>query len=132
MSELARRREEQLRGAQDTRLTNRTLVVGNLARWNAEGKATVPFDEFQFTEFQTLTTAVLETLDPDIILSPLMGDDFDVLDVASHLAELGFKGRYRAITDDMPNVQMIREEVLTQAPGLDFDLLMMLPDRRDG
>jgi len=103
----------------------RTLVIGNLARWNAEGRVTVSFDQVRFTELQGLTESTLQVTAPDIVLSPLVGDDFDVLEVAARLSELGYKGRYRVITHKLPNADMIRSEVRDHAPELDFDLLSM-------
>lgn len=60
-----------------------------------------------------------------IVLSPLVGDDFDVVDVAHRLLSLGFRGRYRAISEELPDAELIREEIRCFAPELDFDLLLM-------
>lgn len=112
--------------------TGHTLVIGNISRWNAEGRVTVSFDQVRFTEMQGLTEDILQCAAPDIILSPLVGDDFDVMEVATRLSELGYKGRYRAISQDVPNIDMIRNEVRTHAPELDFDLLPMSKVANDG
>lgn len=110
---------------------NQTLVIGNLSRWKSEGRNTVALPEFQFAEFGALSSDMLESLSPDIVLSPLMGDDFDVLDVAQRLLDFGFEGRYRVIAECIPNIEMIRTEVNHHAPGLDFDLLIMPPASND-
>jgi hypothetical protein len=104
---------------------DRTLVVGNLARWQSEGRMTDALDEFHFVGFDELTPKVIDAFQPDIILSPLFDDDFDVMDVATTLINMGFEGRYRAITDALPNAGIVRCEVRNHAPGLDFDLLIM-------
>lgn len=111
---------------------NQTLVIGNLARWKSQGRITVASTEFRFAEFSELTPEILQTFAPDIVLSPLMGDDFDVLDIAVKLLDLGFEGRYRVISDDLPNMGMIKKEVRHHAPGLDFDLLTMPQASNDG
>lgn len=67
-----------------------------------------------------------------MVLSPLVADGFDVIDIAIRLAELKYTGRYRAIAEDLPNGNMIRKEVRAHAPDLDFDLLMMSPIANDG
>jgi len=41
------------------------------------------------------------------------------------LIELRYQGRYRAIAEDLPDADLIRKEVQTFAPQLDFDLLLM-------
>ncbi|PXW70321.1 hypothetical protein C7964_102206 [Loktanella sp. PT4BL] len=109
------------------KLADRTLVIGNLARWSAEGRMVVPFEDVHFIDLCNLTEELLEAFDPDLILSPLFAGGFDVLDVAQRLVALGYQGRYRAISDNMPDVAMILKEVRTQAEGLDFDLLSLPP-----
>jgi hypothetical protein len=111
---------------------NQTLVIGNLTRWKSEGRITVALSDFQFAEFGALTSDMLKSLAPEIVLSPLMGDDFDVLDVALKLLDLGFEGRYRVVAERVPNTQMILTEVRNHAPGLDFDLLLMPKASNDG
>ena len=132
LSILARQADKQAVATEKVLLADRTLVIGNLARWSAEGRATAAFDVYQYTEFAMLTRELLDRIDPAIILSPLVGDDFDVLEIATQLAKLGYKGRYRAITTDMPNAEMVRAEVRSHTPDLDFDLLVVPPIANDG
>lgn len=103
----------------------RTLIIGDLDRWVAAGRETVPFENFQFCKLEKLTTDVLRDFAPDMVLSPLMGDTFDVLTVAAHLRRLGYKGCYRAISMHMPDADVVCAEVAEIAPALDFDLLLM-------
>lgn len=106
-------------------LSRNTLVVGDLARWEAEGRMTPPLDDFQFVEIKSLTAEVVQDMEPEIILSPLVADDFDAVDVAAKLIELQYNGKYRAISDDLPDADLIRSEIRSFAPQLDFDLLLM-------
>ena len=78
-----------------------------------------------FVGISDLTARTLCETGASIILSPLVGDDFDVVDVAHTLKLLGFRGRYRAISEDLPDAELIREEIRAFAPDLDFDLLLM-------
>ncbi|MGJ8622403.1 MAG: hypothetical protein ACSHW1_06455 [Yoonia sp.] len=100
-----------------------TLVVGDIARWTEDGRDTGSFGHFHFVKIQDLSEDTLAALLPEVILSPLIADGFDVLDLAVHLRRLGFRGRYRAIATNIPNPAMIRAEVRELAPELDFDLL---------
>ena len=106
-------------------LASNTLVIGDLARWKAQGRVVPPLDGFQFVDIDALNANVVNEKQPDIILSPLVADDFDAVDVAVKLIELRFRGRYRAIADDLPDADLIRNEVRNFAPQLDFDLLLM-------
>lgn len=90
-----------------------------------------PLEGFQFVDISELNADLLSQGAPDIILSPLLADDFDAVDVAAKLIELNFRGRYRAISDDLPNADIIRREVCNFAPQLDFDLLLMPPLAED-
>lgn len=113
--------------APELALADRILVIGNLARWSAEGRKVVPLDDVQYIDLCSLTAELLDAFDPDLVLSPLFGGGFDVIDVAERLAALGFQGRYRVVTETMPDLAMIRKEVRAQAEGLDFDLLALPP-----
>ncbi|WP_341366074.1 hypothetical protein [Yoonia sp. BS5-3] len=104
-------------------LSAKTLVVGDLARWEAEGRMSTPPTDFEFVEIKSLTAEVVDQVDPDIILSPLVADDFDAVDVAAKLRDLQFDGKYRAISDVLPDADLIRKEIRAFAPQLDFDLL---------
>ena len=127
MGKTAQVRDAQKSVNQETSPAHKTLVVGNIARWTAEGRAAVPHDDVRYYELDEVTEDTLNDLTPTIILSPLMGDNFDVLDIAARLNELGFQGQYRAITESIPDREMIRNEVKAHAPDLDFDLLMIPP-----
>lgn len=107
---------------------NRTLVVGDMARWNATRQIDRPSQHVRFISLELLTAEMVEGFAPDLVLSPLFAGAFDALDVARRLSEIGFTGRYRAITDSMPNIDMIRREVIEHSRGLDFDILALVPD----
>jgi hypothetical protein len=68
---------------------------------------------------------VLQGQKPDIILSPLVSEDFDAVDVAGVLSALAYDGPYRAVTDTLPDPEIIRKKVRNHAPYLDFDLVVL-------
>ena len=108
------------------------LVVGNLRQWQRDGRLLPELHDFHFSEFDQLTAALLDDIAPDVILSALMGAEFDAVDLARCLAGLRFRGRYRALTTRLPNPETVRAEVQAVAPALDFDLFMLDPKRRNG
>lgn len=62
---------------------------------------------------------------PGLILSPLVTPVFDAVDLARHLRQRGFQGRYLALVDKLPSANLIRREVEAQAPGLNFDVVVL-------
>ena len=46
-----------------------TLVIGDLARWKAQGRIVPPLDGFQFVDIDELNADVVNEKEPDIILS---------------------------------------------------------------
>ncbi|MFQ1702614.1 hypothetical protein ACJ5NV_18680 [Loktanella agnita] len=111
-------------------LSKNTLVIGDLARWKAQGRALEPLDGLQFIDASDLNDDLLNRNEPEIILSPLVAGHFDALDIAMKLDMLGFTGRYRVVADNLPDAALIRAEVCDLAPELDFDLLLMSDEAR--
>ena len=105
--------------------SDRALVIGDIARWSGAGRATIAFGDFAFCNLAGLRCDILRDFNPDIVLSPLIGDDFDVIEVAIILRRLGYKGLYRSISPHVPLTAIIRAEVARVAPDLDFDLLVL-------
>jgi hypothetical protein len=101
------------------------LVIGNLQSWQRDGRSVPALEGFRFAGFDELTADLLDGVLPDLVLSPLMGESFDALDVAQRLDALGYRGRYRALTNPLPEPDAIRSEVRAVAPGLDFELFVM-------
>lgn len=62
---------------------------------------------------------------PVLVLSPLVTPAFDAIDLAQILSENGYRGRYLALTDRLPNPALIRREVAAQAPAISFDVVIL-------
>lgn len=106
-------------------LIRKTLVVGDLARWTAQGRIDASLTEFLFVDIATLSADLVNEIQPDIVLSPLIANNFDAVDVAMRLVDLQFQGKYRAIASDLPDASMICKEIRSFAAKLDFDLLLL-------
>lgn len=104
------------------------LVTANLARWRRKGRRLPTLAGFAFIEPEAIAAATLKEV--DLVLSALMDDGFDALDVARRLAKAGFRGRYRAVTVPLPDPGAVLAEVRAEAPGLDFDLFILIPQAR--
>jgi hypothetical protein len=103
------------------------LVIGNLRTWEREGRPVPDLDGFRFASFAELDEQHLTDPVPDVVFSALMGESFDAVDVARRLAELGYAGRYRALSNAVPSSDTIRDEIRDVAPDLDFDLFLLRP-----
>ncbi len=80
-------------------------------------------DHFSFLPIDQVDAALIQTLQPDIVLSPLLTGGFDCIDLAQILAEAGFQGAYRAVAPDLPSPFVIQREIRALCPMLDFDLV---------
>lgn len=105
--------------------SKRTLVIGDMARWKTQGRNLPNMDGLRYIDLSALNSDVIKEEDPDIILSPLVSDDFDAVDVAGLLSDLAYNGPYRALTNDLPNTELIKSEVRHHAPQIDFDLVVL-------
>ena len=107
------------------------LVIGPLKLTGGGGPAILRQQGYRFAEFEDLEAGLLLDAMPDMVVSPLIGQDFDAMDVARRLAQLGYRGPYRALTAPLPRPGLVKAEVMADAPGLDFDLVVVShePDR---
>ena len=81
--------------------------------------------EYAFVDLDDLHNQTIVDQAPDLVLSPLVTPAFDAIDVAKRLSDTKFEGRYCAVANDVPNVDIIRREVKSIAPKLSFDLLIL-------
>lgn len=102
----------------------RVLAVGPApAGRERDGVRTLPGT--RFVDFDELTPELLELHQPDVVLSPLVTQGFDCVELAHRLVNGGFGGRYRAFAGDLPRPDLVTREIRTSFPGLDFDLLVV-------
>ncbi len=105
----------------------RILVIGPsyqtdrfLIGWHISPRAQRPF--------HALAPQLLADLRPEVVLSPLLAPDFDILDVADRLIKIGFGGRLVAVTGSLPDAAAVQNEVRLHCDGFQFDLLELVPD----
>ena len=106
-------------------LSAHTLVIGDLARWTAEGRIDASLDAFRFVDISTLSAELASNAQPGVILSPLIANEFDAIDVAMLLVNSRFRGKYIVVTEGVPDPALILSEVKTAAGELDFDLIQL-------
>ena len=62
---------------------------------------------------------------PGLVISPLETGYFDAIDLIRRLSRLGYRGRYLALAGSEPDIALIRREVQSHAPRLNFDVVAM-------
>jgi len=103
------------------------LVVGNIDQWISSGRDLPDIAQTEFCAYSNLSADLLAHLRPDIILCPLLCEQFDILDLVRVLDSLNYAGRIRAMSPPMPNPDIILREVQLEYPKLDFDLIEVRP-----
>jgi len=103
------------------------LVVGDITLWKSSGRDLPQIAQAEFCSFADLTNELIDRLQPEIILSPLVSEQFDVLDLVVALDGMNYDGRIRALTPPLPNKEIILREVGILCPSLDFDILEVHP-----
>lgn len=107
-----------------------TLVLGDLQYWMARGRALPDLKGFRFADVDSLGEDLLQVARPSIILSPLRVRDKDAFDIARHLVGLGYTGTYRVLAQGLPKPELVRQDIRTVAPGLDFAIIN-IPDAEE-
>ncbi|MDO6589525.1 hypothetical protein DS901_07045 [Loktanella sp. D2R18] len=103
----------------------KTIVIGDVARWQAQGMNVAPMDGLRFVAIDAICADTLVEFAPETIFSPLIADTFDALEVAQFLATSAYSGRYCAISDPLPDREGVIAEISKHAPGIWFDIFVV-------
>ena len=87
----------------------------------AEGQTPV------FLGYDRLDRDLIRKIAPERVLSWLFCNDYDAYDVAFLLTTSGFRGKYRAIADSLPEPAAVTREIRGCFPGLDFRVVCPAP-----
>ena len=101
------------------------LAVGEIGLWRETGRLLHGTSDLAYSEFSELCPELFETIAPDVVLSPMVTRSFDCLDLAQFLHSIDFYGRYRIVSQAMPNPRLILSEIAALCPGLDVDLIIL-------
>lgn len=84
------------------------------------------------TSYRALNIDLIARHDPHLVIAPLVGPGFDILDVGAQLLRSGFTGSLRALTAPLPNLAAVRAEVKGHFADLDVDLVVVSPPAETG
>lgn len=77
------------------------------------------------TRYAMLDAAMIARVAPDCIAAPLMGDGFDIMELAQFLSGLGYANRLCILAPPLPNPGLILREVSAVAAALHPTLVMV-------
>lgn len=112
----------------DNKLT--ILVVGNIEQY-LSAKPNLPFcRDTIYCVIDDLTSAFLDQHQPNVVLSPLVTSQHDIVELAIVLGKLNYTGLFRAIVAPLPNSDVIFNEIKFECPALDFELITVRPNSK--
>lgn len=80
-----------------------------------------------YVPWPRLSPALMGTLAPDTVLSPLMNSRFDSLEAAAWLASLNYDGRLVVVVDrTLPDTQLVQREISAAGRGLRVEILVCI------
>jgi hypothetical protein len=103
------------------------LVIGAMSEWAPEEAERPAGSRIVFADYAEISAELIERVAPAMIVSSVIAATFDAFDLAQDLQELGYAGPYRALTPHLPDPDLVRREVSSCAPDLDFELLVVRP-----
>ncbi|MEM9970311.1 MAG: hypothetical protein AAF762_04335 [Pseudomonadota bacterium] len=110
------------RGSHDE--TVAILAVGDPAEWLRRGHRLPTDSSVAFASIDGVTPEALDRMSPTCVLSPALSHRFDCIDLAQILYAYGYKGRYRAMSHELPRPELVEREIAQLCPGLDFGILV--------
>ncbi|PYE86112.1 hypothetical protein [Pseudoroseicyclus aestuarii] len=107
---------------------DRLLIVVDGEEAEVPVPGLLPGEEFKACSFAQLDSALIERLDPSVVVSLLVLDKTDAVEIAARLHSIGYRGRYRILMGGVPDRSLIRAELAAVAPGLTIELLDLGPE----
>ena len=98
------------------------LAVGDVLSLRSRSEADIAGDATAFANFADVTQELVDALDPQIVVSSVLGRNFDCVDLAERLDHLGFRGRYCLIAHGIPEPGLVLREIRSLFPALQVEL----------
>lgn len=75
------------------------------------------------TQRRMLSEDMIRKIQPDAIIGPLIGDNWDIVDLGLELEMLGYRGDLFALTRPLPRAELVIREVSALCRSLNVRLL---------
>lgn len=77
--------------------------------------------------FEQLSNAELAEIAPDVVVSLFVCGSLDCLEISQRLVNAGFTGRYYVLAPELPDPQIIINEITQSCPGIDIHVVTNPP-----
>ncbi len=71
-----------------------------------------------------LTPQALAGAGVNRIVTPLTGHGFDAVDLAHHLAQIGFRGRLQVLIPPLPKPELVQREIMAAGKAIAVELIL--------
>lgn len=103
------------------------LAVGDVSSWWSRQDGDLADRPAAFADFSDVTPDLIEALNPEIVVSSVFGRNFDCVDLAQRLSDIGYEGRYRMIGYGMPQPDLVLREIKALFPELRVEMTTPAP-----
>lgn len=100
--------------------SKKILLLGTAKDLASAGHATGREVFMPCRVFEKLNEQQIADLAPDVVVSMFVCGALDCLEISQRLAIAGFSGRYYVLVPDVPNPQIIINEITQSCPGIDI------------
>lgn len=98
------------------------LAVGDVFSLTTRILADRTGEKTAFADFSEVTPELVDTMSPEIVVSSVVGRNFDCVDLAEKLSSIAFDGCYRLIAHGLPQPDLVLREMRGLFPDLNIEL----------
>lgn len=99
------------------------LAVGDVFQWHEASNSLPENAQITFADFSDVTADFLDMLKPQVIISCLVSQHFDFIDLGQTLQAVNFQGCFRIIAPKLPNPSVVVSEAQSMCPKLNIDFV---------
>ncbi len=100
-----------------------TIVIDDMTYWKTQKRDIPDINGIGFHSAEDMFLGLVDIRNVEIILSPLIAQGRDALEIARCLQNKGFRGKYRVIAEKLLSAKLIIDDIREEAPDVDFDIL---------
>jgi len=101
---------------------DRVLVVEAI-RMVPQAVMTDPYLSIVLAPFRAIDPGFIVRTAPQVVVAPLFGNGFDILDVCARLIRCSFRGRVVALSHPLPDREGVLREIRGESGRIEVDLI---------